>query len=172
MPYSISPHLIIVKGQWQGEGQVVRLPILNMRQPERGLRSKMGSLHIQKRQRVPAYPPHCMSCSVGVLKVASTFIWEMSSSIHRCVCKPVMLLFFQVLVLLLQTSQPYSFHTTGQVSVSAMQESHCLDPSTCEVDCGAWSTWWPQSVCCWEMCMFFLTYRKVALPSSCPLRCW
>lgn len=85
MPYSISPHLIIVKGQWQGEGQVVRLPILNMRQPERGLRSKMGSLHIQKRQRVPAYPPHCISCSVGVLKVASTFIWEMSSSIHRCV---------------------------------------------------------------------------------------
>lgn len=150
----------------------LRLPILNMRQPRHGLRVKMASLHIQKRQRVPAYPPHCLSCSVGVLKVASTLIWEKSACMYGCVYKPVMLLFFQDLVLPLLTSQPYSLHSTGQVSVSAMTESYCLDPSTCEVDCGAWRAWWLQSVCCWEMCMFFLTYRKTVLLSSCPLCCW
>lgn len=77
----------------------------------------MESLHIQKRQRVPAYPPHCLSCSVGVLKVASTLIWEISACMHGCVCKPVMLLFFQVLVLLLQTSQPYSLQHRAGVSL-------------------------------------------------------
>lgn len=157
MPWSIRPLLFN-----NGKGAVARRVwlwkdfVLGLGGSQRiDWRAKQDHYTFRGSWRIPTCPAHCLLSPLGMAKVASD-CWGKLASMHRLLCKKL-LLFCQVLVLLLQEiSRPHSFHISRQASASAVQERLHLHPSTCETDSGTWCAWWLQSAWGWEMHMFCL----------------